>query len=301
MKQIVRRARIGYATFYKHYADKQEAFLALMDAAIERTAYEVEEAFDREDGPWPDKVGAGLGALLKLAAEHPGVARACLVEAPTAGPEAAARHEAALKRFAPLLRPGRELNPRADKLPESLEETLSGGVLWVINQRLIAGEAEKLRALLPEALEFLLRPYVGEEAAAREAGGASRATPPEPLSMPGRALVAEEELGPLPAGRHGFSREQVAHNQRERLIAGLATAVAEKGYRAVTITDITKAARVSRRVFYENFEGKDECFLAAFEVVVGHIRELAEEAVGTIDEWPGRRPPRRGRCCSSRR
>ena len=98
--------------------------------------------------------------------------------------------------------------------------------------------------------------------------------------------MADEELGPLPAGRHGFSREQVAHNQRERLIAGLATAVAEKGYRAVTITDITKQARVSRRVFYENFEGKEECFLAAFEVVVGHIRELAAEAVAPSDDWP---------------
>ena len=98
--------------------------------------------------------------------------------------------------------------------------------------------------------------------------------------------MADEELGPLPAGRHGFSREQVAHNQRERLIAGLATAVAKKGYRAVTITDITKEARVSRRVFYENFEGKDECFLAAFEVVVGHIRELAIEATRDLDEWP---------------
>ncbi len=101
-------------------------------------------------------------------------------------------------------------------------------------------------------------------------------------------MADEETLGPLPAGRHGFSREQVAHNQRERLIAGLATAVAEKGYRAVTITDITKQARVSRRVFYENFEGKEECFLAAFEVVVGHIRELAGEAVATSDDWPQR-------------
>ena len=101
-------------------------------------------------------------------------------------------------------------------------------------------------------------------------------------------MADEETLGPLPAGRHGFSREQVAHNQRERLIAGLATAVAEKGYRAVTITDITKQARVSRRVFYENFEGKDECFLAAFEVVVGHIRELAGDAVASSDEWSQR-------------
>jgi AcrR family transcriptional regulator len=176
IEQIVRRARIGYATFYKHYADKQEAFLALIDAAVERTVYVVEEAYDREDGPWPDKVGAGLGALLAQVAAHPSVARACLVEAPTAGPEAAARHEAALKRFEPLLRPGRELNPRSDRLPDTLEDTLVGGVLWVINQRLIAGEEAKLRALLPEALEFLLRPYVGEDAAAREAGGAEAAS-----------------------------------------------------------------------------------------------------------------------------
>ena len=41
IEQIVRRARVGYATFYKHYADKQEAFLALLDAAVERTAYVV--------------------------------------------------------------------------------------------------------------------------------------------------------------------------------------------------------------------------------------------------------------------
>ena len=98
--------------------------------------------------------------------------------------------------------------------------------------------------------------------------------------------MANEELGPLPAGRHGFSREQVAHNQRERLIAGLATAVAEHGYQATTITHITKEAKVSRRVFYENFEGKEECFLAAFEVVAGHIRELAAEAVASLDDWP---------------
>jgi AcrR family transcriptional regulator len=100
--------------------------------------------------------------------------------------------------------------------------------------------------------------------------------------------VPEEELGPLPAGRHGFSREQVAHNQRERLIAGLASAVAEHGYNAVTLTHITKAAAVSRRVFYENFQSKEECFLAAFDVVVGHVRELVAVAVEAAPDWPHR-------------
>jgi AcrR family transcriptional regulator len=98
--------------------------------------------------------------------------------------------------------------------------------------------------------------------------------------------VAEEELGPLPAGRHGFSREQVAHNQYERLIAGFASAVAEHGYNAVTITHITKAAAVSRRVFYANFESKEQCFLAAFEVVVAHLRELVAAAVESAPDWP---------------
>ena len=176
IEQIVRRAKVGYATFYKHFADKEEAFLALLDAATERTLYVVEEAYDGETGPWPDKVGAGLGALLELAAAHPNVARACMVESLTAGPAAAARHEAALKRFAPLLRPGREFNPRQAELPETLEDTLAGGVLWVVNQRLVAGEADKIRALLPEALEFLLRPYVGEDEAARGAGQAEAAS-----------------------------------------------------------------------------------------------------------------------------
>jgi AcrR family transcriptional regulator len=100
--------------------------------------------------------------------------------------------------------------------------------------------------------------------------------------------VPAEELGPLPAGRHGYSREQVAHHQRERLIAGLAAAVAAKGYAAVTLADVTREARVSRRVFYEHFEGKEDCFLAAFEVVVAHLRELVAEAAEPLPDWPHR-------------
>jgi AcrR family transcriptional regulator len=175
MEEIVRRARVGYATFYKHYPDKEAAFLALLDAATERTVNRVEDAYKREEGPWADRVGAALGALFEEVAAHPAAARAVLVEAVAAGSEAAAKHEAALRRLAPLLRPGRELNPRQAELPESLEETLAGGVVWVLGQRLIAGEAEALRSLLPETLEFVLRPYIGEDEAAREAGEVAEA------------------------------------------------------------------------------------------------------------------------------
>ena len=169
IEMIVRRAKVGYATFYKSFADKEAAFLTLVEEAIDGLDGRVRQAYDRER-EWPDKVAAGLGALFEEVAAHPNVAHACLVEAITAGPEAAALQESAMSRFAPLLKPGRELNPHRAQLPDTLEDTLMGGVIWVVNQRLIAGEAERLRALLPETLEFVLRPYVGEEVAAREAG-----------------------------------------------------------------------------------------------------------------------------------
>lgn len=175
MEQIVRRARVGYKTFYKHYPDREAAFLALIDAATAHTVERVEGAYRREEGPWQDRVGAALGALFEDVAAHPAAARCVLVEATAAGDEAAAKHEAALKRLAKLLRPGRELNPRQERLPQTLEETLCGGVVWVLGQRLMAGEAAKLRALLPETLEFLLRPYIGEQEAVQEAGGAADA------------------------------------------------------------------------------------------------------------------------------
>jgi AcrR family transcriptional regulator len=170
IEQIVRRAKVGYKTFYNHYPDKEAAFLALIDAATERTVGRVEGAYKREEGPWPDRIGAALGTLFEDVAANPAVARAVLVEANAAGPEAAARHEAALKRLAPLIAPGRELNPRGSTLPQSLEETLAGGIAWVLGQRLMNGEADKLRGLLPETIEFVLRPFVGEDEAAREAG-----------------------------------------------------------------------------------------------------------------------------------
>lgn len=94
------------------------------------------------------------------------------------------------------------------------------------------------------------------------------------------------ELSRLPPGRHGLPREFVVHNQRERLIAGLAEAVAENGYAGTTIGHITRHAAVSRRTFYEHFASKDECFVAAYDTVMAELRERIAEAFDEQGEWP---------------
>jgi len=92
----------------------------------------------------------------------------------------------------------------------------------------------------------------------------------------------------LPPGRHGLPREAVAENQRERLLNGVVEAVAERGYNATTITGIVKAAKISRRTFYEHFEGKQDCFLAAYAMIEAHVLESMLAAPGAGEEWPER-------------
>jgi AcrR family transcriptional regulator len=94
------------------------------------------------------------------------------------------------------------------------------------------------------------------------------------------------ELGPLPGGHHGLTREQIVDSQRERLLAAIAQEVAAKGYRATTITEVVRSASVSTRDFYELFKSKEECFLAAFDVVHDHLQELIADAVAGVDDWP---------------
>lgn len=164
---IVRRARVGYATFYKQFGDKEGALLALFDIAAERGRAAVREAFRGTEGTWMEKVATGIRVLFEQINAHPTVARVCLVEALTAGPVLVGRYEEVLTSFEPMLAPGRELSPRGAELPKTLEKTLAGGVLWLAYQRLILGEPEKLLQRLPEVLEFVLTPYVGEAEAVR--------------------------------------------------------------------------------------------------------------------------------------
>ena len=94
------------------------------------------------------------------------------------------------------------------------------------------------------------------------------------------------ELGPLPGGHHGLSREQIADSQRERLLAAIAREVAAHGYRGTTITDVVKLASVSTRDFYGLFQGKEDCFLAAFDVLRDHLEELIRAAAAGEEDWP---------------
>jgi AcrR family transcriptional regulator len=168
---IAKTARVALTTFYEHFESKEECFLAAFDENIAAAAEVFAELVDPELD-WADQISIGLEVFLEMVAGETPRATLCLVESQAAGPAALARYQGMLERVAPKLREGRALNPRSARLPEGLEVALAGGIAWLVHQRLVAGEAAEIKALLPEMLQIALTPYVGEVEAGRAADAA---------------------------------------------------------------------------------------------------------------------------------
>lgn len=91
-----------------------------------------------------------------------------------------------------------------------------------------------------------------------------------------------------PRGRHGLPPEVVARSQRDRLLEATMRVVAAKGYAATTVADLTREAGISRTTFYEQFEDKEACFLAAYDDAVDALVRRITAAYEAEDRWPDR-------------
>ena len=83
-------------------------------------------------------------------------------------------------------------------------------------------------------------------------------------------------------------REFVAVRKRRRIMDAMAELTAEQGYEATKIADIVRRAGVARKTLYDNFEGKEEVFLAAFDSAIEEMTETigkaCDEAGGEWDQ-----------------
>jgi AcrR family transcriptional regulator len=160
ISDIVRRAGVARKTLYDNFEGKEEVFLAAFDAARDEVMRRVKEgsADADDDSDWQDRVHGGLAAVLGYVAEQPTLARMCMIEALSATPATTKRYEDALDGFVEL---AEEALPEDGRLPDTIAETLVGGVAWIVYQQIRRGEAERAEDLLPELSEFMMGPYLG--------------------------------------------------------------------------------------------------------------------------------------------
>jgi AcrR family transcriptional regulator len=86
----------------------------------------------------------------------------------------------------------------------------------------------------------------------------------------------------------GLPRAYVIRSERERVLEAMVRVAAAKGYEPTTVADVVEFAGVSEDAFYEMFDGKEACFLeayeAVFDVLVAHVTAAFEAAAG--EPWP---------------
>jgi AcrR family transcriptional regulator len=164
VEDVIVVAGLSRRTFYEHFKNKEEAFLAAYDAVVAQLFGSVLEAIETET-TFPARVRAGLGAFLDFLAREPAFARMCLVEVMAAGPEAVARRNGAMTAFGNLIQENAKALLDTPLPPPLTAETIVGGVYEVVYSRVLRGEIRTLPDLLPDLSYSMLLPYVGRDAA----------------------------------------------------------------------------------------------------------------------------------------
>jgi AcrR family transcriptional regulator len=165
---IVKRAGVARSSFYDCFANKEKCFLAACELTGEEAMRRVERAVQEAPASWARRVRSGIGAFLSFATAEPALVRLFFLDAPAAGPAAIELYERTVRAVMPMFRLGRRCST-VEQFPETLEESVVGGIIWIVYQRLAAGRPEELEGLEGELVEFALTPYLGAEAARRVA------------------------------------------------------------------------------------------------------------------------------------
>ncbi len=293
---VLERAGLDRPAFDRHFRGKYDCFLSAWQQLNEECLETMVRAYESRE-EWPDRLRAVAYEVIEGLRHDP--SRASFgIEVLASGDAARARRDMTMRVIASLIDAGRQEMDDPEAVPHTTAEALAGSAYGQIYSRVVRGAVEELPDLVPQLMSAAVMPYLGVEAAmdelSRDSDGPARygrsvARKRADKSQKPPSVGAEDyppELARLPPGRHGLPREFVTHNQRERLIAGIAEAVAENGYSGTTIAHITRAAAVSRRTFYEHFSSKDECFVAAYDAVMGELRQRVTAAFEENEEWP---------------
>jgi AcrR family transcriptional regulator len=163
---ILEAAGVGRESFYKHFKDKEDCFIAANDALLGALEERVAEAYE-EPGSWPERVRRGLAVTLEWFAADPDIARVMMIEMGTVGPIASDRFRSTFRRFIALLDDGREFIETAPDLP-NLSSLAGGAVFARVYEEVALGNGAELLKLLPQLTFELLLPYIGEDAAREE-------------------------------------------------------------------------------------------------------------------------------------
>jgi AcrR family transcriptional regulator len=169
VQDVIERAGVSRPTFYEHFANKEDCFLAAFDTSAQRLCDRLERAASKGGDSWRDRLRLALEELVRFSAAEPDTARTLVVEARAASAAAVMRRVELLDNFSSCLEAqARDLLPGPNRHSAITASGVVGGVEALLYARLCKGEFDQLDALLPSMMYFAVLPYEGHAAASEE-------------------------------------------------------------------------------------------------------------------------------------
>jgi AcrR family transcriptional regulator len=155
VEAIIARAGVSRRTFYEHFKNKEDAFLAAYDATVHRLATHVRRAYLQQTTAL-ERLRAGIGAYLQFLATEPEVARMGIVEVLAAGPRALARRGDALRLFAEIVEDNIHQLVPSCRRPALTAQTIVGGIYEVVFSLILTGRTAELAGMTDDLLVAVL-------------------------------------------------------------------------------------------------------------------------------------------------
>jgi AcrR family transcriptional regulator len=174
VQDVLERAGVSRPTFYEHFENKENCFLAAFDAAAARLRDRVEVAAGEGGERWRDRLRMGLEELVAFVLAEPDAAMTLIVEARAACPPALLRRDELLDHFAACIDTQMRAEVAgADAISPIAAAGIVGGIEALLYNRINRGDTDDLESLVPSLMYFAVLPYEGHEAAMSELGAAA--------------------------------------------------------------------------------------------------------------------------------
>jgi AcrR family transcriptional regulator len=165
LEEIVAEAAISLQTFYEHFENKEEAFLATFEMGHSKATAAINRSLDLKLS-WAQNIRIGLSSLLEFLASEPAIARLACVDILIAYPHVSGRVNEANFSYIELLDIGPD-DTYPNMPPPVMREASVGGIFELLHEYILHGRTQRVPELIDYVMYIVITPFAGREMAAR--------------------------------------------------------------------------------------------------------------------------------------